>query len=85
MLVFDHPPAAGVTVAEMLPCVKITWPGALWKLLPLIAMASPTGLVGVVELLMLEIEGEGGGGGVLLPRHHNRGRQLPQELPEQKR
>src|SRR5258708_37671554 len=28
MLVFDHPPAAGVTVAEMLPCVKITCPGA---------------------------------------------------------
>src|SRR5260370_30484247 len=28
MLVLDHPPAAGVTVAEMLPCVKITCPGA---------------------------------------------------------
>jgi hypothetical protein len=29
MLVVDHPPAAGVTVAEMLPCVKITCPGAV--------------------------------------------------------
>ncbi len=28
MLVVDHPPAATVPGAEMLPCVKITFPGA---------------------------------------------------------
>src|SRR5260370_5390579 len=28
MLVVDQPPGAGVTVAQMIPCVKITCPGA---------------------------------------------------------
>jgi hypothetical protein len=59
MPVSDHPEAFGVTVATMLPWVKRTCPGELWKPLPFISMGRPTGLEGVVELLILEIEGTG--------------------------
>jgi len=48
----DQTEVVGTTSAEMLPCVKVTFPGAAWKLLPLISIGRLTGLVGVVELLM---------------------------------
>jgi hypothetical protein len=66
MLLSDHPDALGVTLAVMFPCVKTTLPGALRKLLPFTSIARPTGLEGVVELLMFDMEG--GGGGAALPQ-----------------
>jgi hypothetical protein len=52
MPVSDQPPVLGTTVAETLPCTNITFPGPLWKPVPLISMGRFTGLEGVVELLM---------------------------------
>lgn len=65
--VSDHDEAAGVTSTEMLPCLKVTFPGAAWKPLPLISIGRLTGLEGVVELLMFWICGMGGGGVVVPP------------------
>jgi hypothetical protein len=48
----DHAEVAGVTSTDVLPCVNVTFPGADWKLLPLISMGRLNGEVGVVELLM---------------------------------
>src|SRR5262249_25841218 len=59
MPVSDHPEASGVTVATVLPWVKRTCPGALWKPVPFISMGRPTELEGVVELLIFKIEGTG--------------------------
>jgi hypothetical protein len=51
----DHAEVAGTTSTEMFPCVKVTFPGADWKRLPLISIGRLTGLVGVVELLIFWI------------------------------
>jgi hypothetical protein len=40
--------------------VKSTLPGALRKLLPLISIGRPTGLEGLLELLIFKIEGTDG-------------------------
>ena len=66
MLLFDHPETLGLKAATSVPCVKTTSPGPLRKLSPLISMARPTGLEGVVELLILDMDGGGGGGPLLL-------------------
>jgi hypothetical protein len=50
--VSDQAELAGVTSTDVLPWLKVTLPGAAWNPLPLISIGSPTGLVGVVELLM---------------------------------
>src|SRR6266851_1557335 len=63
--VSDQAEPAGTTSIEVLPCLKLTFPGAAWKPLPLISIGRPTGLAGVVELLIFWICGTGGG--VLLP------------------
>src|SRR5215470_10126918 len=63
--VSDQAEAAGTTSIEVLPCLKLTFPGAAWKPLPLISIGRLTGLVGVVELLIFWICGTGGG--VLVP------------------
>jgi hypothetical protein len=65
--VSDHAEVAGTTSTEMLPCVKVTFPGAVRKRLPLISIGRLTGLVGVVELLIFWICGRGGSVVVLPP------------------
>ncbi len=62
MPVSDHPEAFGTTAAVMpvAAWVKTTLPSALRKPLPLISIGRPTGLEGLVELLISKIEGTGG-------------------------
>jgi hypothetical protein len=50
--VSDQDEVAGTTSIATVPCVKLTLPGVTWKPLPLISIGKPTGLIGVVELLM---------------------------------
>lgn len=57
--VSDHADAAGVTLAEILPCVNVTFPGVERKPLPLISIGRLRGLAGVVELLTFCICGVG--------------------------
>src|SRR5713101_9665349 len=53
--VSDQADVAGTTSIEVLPCLKLIFPGVAWKPLPLISIGKPTGLVGVVELLIFWI------------------------------